>query len=71
MDSIKPGQDPSILPGMDAVTFAGPPGDAGGNSPDPDPDQPPPRRIEGRFCPFCAGAIPQEFVFCINCGRNV
>ena len=71
MDSIKPGQDPSILPGMDAVAFARPTGDAGGNSPDPGAAERSPRRIEGRFCPFCAGAIPQEFVFCTNCGRNV
>ena len=71
MDSIKPGQDPSVLPGMDAVTFTSPPGDAADDSPDPGAEERPPRRIEGRFCPFCAGAIPQEFVFCTHCGRNV
>jgi hypothetical protein len=71
MDSIEPGQDPSVVHGIDVLTLAGrfegtqgafAPFSTGGG---------PPRRIGGRFCPFCAGTIPQEFVFCTHCGRDV
>ncbi len=71
MHSITPGQDPPITQGTDAVAIAGPFGDPGKDSPRSDAGEPPPRRIDGRFCPFCAGRIPLEFVFCTNCGRDV
>jgi hypothetical protein len=70
MDSIKPGQDPSILQGMDAVAIAKPFGGAGGHFRQSGAGERPPRRIEGLFCPFCTGRIPEEFVFCLNCGRD-
>jgi hypothetical protein len=70
MDSIEPGQDPSVMEDMDAVAFAGSSGDAEANFCRLGAGNPPPR-IEGRFCPFCNGPIPEEFIFCTHCGRDV
>jgi hypothetical protein len=71
MDSIESGQDPSLVQDLDAVPFAGRCGDGGDNRRPPADGQRAPRRIKGRFCPFCTGTIPAEFVFCIHCGRDV
>ena len=27
--------------------------------------------VSYKFCPFCGGHIPPDFVFCPNCGRDV
>ena len=71
MDSIEPGQDPYIVPGTDVLAFVGPFADVEDDFALLGVGESPPRRIDGRFCPFCAGTIPEEFVFCTHCGRDV
>ncbi len=35
------------------------------------PSMQPPVRVSTVRCPGCGGAIPEDFVFCPNCGRHV
>jgi hypothetical protein len=29
------------------------------------------RRVNGQLCPFCGGEVPEDVIFCTNCGRDV
>jgi hypothetical protein len=30
-----------------------------------------PRRVEGDYCPYCGGAVDDDFDFCPKCGKDI